>query len=192
MRLILALLAICLLAGNAGAQDALFTLPEADPMAQLLEEDAANEVKHLDLYLKNCMAQKHPTLNEETLIPLCLCTAANMEERFNAGQISTMFEDTKKAQELRDEALERAFAPCMHDAMYEIALTQCKRGQDICTCFAQGLRYTMSQKEIWLAGRYIATGKDAAPDPLAWYMQHRAWPREDMQYNLSRCIAWHR
>lgn len=203
MRMILYLL-ILLHAPFCFAQDALFTLPEEDMMERLLEPDKPpvqtpkTAKTALDLYLKNCMAQKHPVLTEEHLIPLCLCTAAKMEERFSQKELPAMFGETKEAQILRDEALRRAFAHCMQDTVYDVTLAECmgnntltlKHREETCTCTAQFLRSTMSKKSEWLAGQYIDTYKSKSPDPLAWYVEGERLA-EDTAIALRTCMQWH-
>jgi hypothetical protein len=205
MRLIAILLTVTLIAGNALAQDALFTVPEVDQITRLLKPDTPSGPpktgrQALDLYLKNCTAQQHPGLDEEHLIPLCLCTASNMETRFGEADILGMFGDTQKSQALRDTALRRAFSPCMQDSVYDIALLECqssaeaqgklKHKDKVCTCTAEGMRATLSKKAEWLTDQYIKYDKDKAPDPLALYLQSHGLS-EDMTYNLSTCLQWH-
>lgn len=193
------------LTSTSYAQDALFTVPEVDQMTKILKPDTPSLApktgqQALDLYLKNCTAQKHPSLDEEHLIPLCLCTASNMESRFSPEQILAMFGNTKKSQDLRDSVLRRAFSPCMQDSVYDIALMECEAStktkgklthkEDVCLCTAQGMRATLSKKAGWITDQFIQYDKDKAPDPLASYIQSRALP-EDMTYNLNTCLQWY-
>lgn len=201
---ILCLVWVLFWASPSYAQDALFVLPEEDQMTRLLEPDkppieAPKTAKTaLDLYLKNCMTQKHPVLTEEHVIPLCLCTAAKMEERFSPEEIPAMFGETKRSQTLRDSALSRAFAPCMQDTVYEVTLAECmgnktltlKKREATCACTAQAMRFTMSKKAEWLAEQYISYHKTKAPDPLALYVQSHAIS-EDTKTGLRTCMQWH-
>lgn len=192
-------------APSALAQDALFSIPELSPIERLLAPEDESETPHtgqeaLDLYLKNCGAQQHPTLDEEALLSQCLCTASRLEERFQPAQILAMFGTGKKAQTLRDQELTRAFSPCMADTIYNIALRECNDSRQIrrsmhnqkpvCLCMAQGMRATLARKAEWITGQYIAFDKDKAPDPLARYMQSGALG-DDMDYRLSVCLQWY-
>lgn len=193
-------------AGNAYAQDALFTLPPEDPMARLLEPEKQTQTlptttkEALDLYLDNCAAQKHPTLSEEHTLALCLCTASNIEKHFKAEDIPVLFKDTKMAQRLKNSVLERAFAPCMQDVLYDVTLAECQGSREfrkkiknhakVCTCQAQGMRAMMSKKSEWLTAQYLQYDKDKAPDPLAFYMLGKRLG-EDMELNLGKCLQWH-
>lgn len=200
-----AFLAAFLITTPVYAQDALFSVPEADPITRLLAPEKADELPRtaqeaLDLFLKNCTEQKHPTLDEENLLGQCLCTASRLEERFKPEQILAMFGTNKKAQALRDQELTRSFSPCMQDTLHDIALNEClgshqiyakiRNRAPVCTCLAQGVRSTLSKKAEWLTQQYIAYDKDKAPDPLARYMQSPAL-EEDMGYRFSVCMQWY-
>lgn len=193
----------------AYAQDALFdelfTVPEPDQISRLLEPEKAlspltDARSALKLYVDNCTAQKHPALDEERLISLCLCTASGMENRFSAEEILTMFDETRAAQNLRNSALRRAFAPCMPETVRDITFSECnaspkarknmKNKAKVCQCAAQGMAATASKKAEWLTDLYIKYYKTAFPDPLAYYMNEPALA-EDMDRSLSRCMQWH-
>ncbi|MCD8497733.1 MAG: hypothetical protein LRZ85_06390 [Alphaproteobacteria bacterium] len=186
------------------AQDALFTVPEADPMARILTPEKTDLTPRtgpeaLDLYLRNCSAVEHPTLDEERHLGQCLCTASLMKDRFSEADTVSMFGNTLKSQKLRDDALKRAFAPCMADTINDLTLSECNSGgqmdtlhyqNDVCACYAQSMRATLSKKAEWMADEYISYYKSYAPDPLAFYMNS---PRleEDMTYNFRKCLGWY-
>ncbi|MCD8566526.1 MAG: hypothetical protein LRY36_01140 [Alphaproteobacteria bacterium] len=205
MPLLLVFLAAFFVMSPTYAQDALFTVPEVDPITRLLEPEKAVQMPQtgsaaVDLFLKNCTSQKHPTLDEEALLGQCLCTASRLEERFKPEQILGMFGNGRKAQVLRDQEVTRAFSPCMQDTIHDIALNECmgdsqiyakvKNREPVCTCMAQGMRATLYQKEQWITGQYLQYDRDKAPDPLAYYMQSPALD-EDMGYRFTVCMQWH-